>query len=227
MTSDDKKKLAISIFMVFALMFISYWRFLNQETPELSFSVSENSGDQIPSVEELFSLEYMEEAMPSEEDIFFEDEDEKRKYVRKEINGKITFDIPSSWEEMEAEKIENLSEQIEAVFLARSRYGFHGATLPVVKIDAENASDAIEKLKDVSEEKGGVEVEVLEKEEKEEKYSLKILYTTKEGQRSLSKNKLFSVGGEYYLFSVIALEEGFENISSQVDHILASIQIKE
>ena len=227
---EDKKKLAISIFMVVALVSISYWRAVNYEAPEVSFSVPVREGVDVPSLEDMMSLEKMGELMTevtsgdSEGRLF--KEEEKEKYVREEIKDGLTIDRPSSWTRVDEESIEAPGEKTEIIFLSYAREALHGATVMGLSIDAKEVSEVIDVLERISKERDGAEMEVLEKEEREDGYFLKIAYKGGAGINSLSKNKVFFVNENCYLFSVIAPEERFDEVRERARSVLSSIQIK-
>ncbi len=222
---EDKRVLLISIIMILALTTVSFWRLFNYKHPEVSFSMSLRDETHIPSLDEITSLEHLDKMMLEEEGVF--PREEEKKYVRKALENKIIFDHPFSWRVIDLSDIENNSGEIEILFLSHSQTTLDGVTFTVLKIKAESNEEVIEIIKETSKGLQKIEMEILEEEEKNGETSLKILYKTERGQESFSKNKLFLIEEEYYFFSIIASREGIDRFSSQINHILSSIQIKE
>lgn len=222
---EDKRVLLISIFMIFALTAISSWRFFNYESPEISLSIPMKEETHIPSIDEITSLEYLDKMIGENGEIF--PQEEERKYVRETLENKIYFDHPSSWRIVDLNNIENAVEKIEVVFLSHSQTSLYGATFTVLKLEAEDSKEAIDIIKETSQDIQKTEMEVLEEEEKEGKFFLKIIHKSESGGESFSENRLFLMDKEYYFFSVITSKEGIDRFSSQINHILSSIQIKE
>ncbi len=219
----DKKTLAISILMIIFLLSISYWRILNTPSPTLHFeTVTPQKPPEFPSLEELTSMEYLEE-MIEENDTDFLKENEERIYIREEIKGLFTFDYPSSWRSASIEE-GRIDEKMEMLFLAHSRTTIYPIALAVMKIDAKNIEEATTILEKRAKEEGFEEVETIIKEEKEDKYLLEIIYTGKE-RDTISKGALLFIEDSSYFIFVTTDKKRVENIEKQAENIFSSIRL--
>ncbi len=218
LTPENKRTIYISVLMVVALSVVSFWRFKNIDFSEVTFSSPMSKSTETPSLQDMLSEEEIEKMM--RESGFFPDKNEEiTEYKRKEIEGKIKFDYPSSWGEIAAPESEK--ENIDLLFLAYSQGNVYPTTLSVLKIKAEDIDEVASIIKKETE--GVKEIDIITEKEDVE-HLLEIDYGSSGETDNFTKAKAIFADEHFYLFSLTFFERYLGEFST-IDYILSSVQI--
>lgn len=231
---EDKKILVISIVMIIFLGFFSVRNFRNMRDIEKPLVDQEDRKIEniifpdmdIGSLDDLKSLD-IEELLKEHNiggigDLL--DVPDEIIYSPYTVSDILTFEYPSHWIRQEIETDERDQGKIKALFVAHSIRLGSPTVLVFLRIEGDSIKSGLEKIKEVFKIEG-IEKEIIRKEEKENGIYFEARYRYEDGQVTISRERMFSVDGKYYLLSVIAFENNLEDYLEKMEHIITSIQI--
>jgi hypothetical protein len=224
MENKDKKTFLISVIMILFLSAISFWRLRNFDATNISLSFEHSREGTLPLTENIFSQEGLMKIVTEN---FLEKEEEK-KYIRKEIDEMLLFDIPSSWIQINVPYEEEPAvetEEFDILFTAYSQHIYSPAVLALFKTEERGKENIKEKIKLLLEKEGAEEVNILqEEEERGETFLLTVEYS-QENIPSVFSSRIIEINESSYLLSLIYFKEQplAEDVKS---YILSSFQEK-
>ncbi len=226
MKYEDKRTLVVSILMILLLGFFSYRNFTNLEVPQVPTQIAEIPIIEMPPVEELLPPEIAnllgEPGLEEEK----KEEITQWTYLSHTIPQVTNFKYPSHWLASPPETAGEYAEIMNVLFFARCPNILNPAVVVISKMNINLLAEGLESLKKIFE-GNNTKMEILEKEETEKGLLFSARYEHGEGHRVISREKIFAVNNNFYLFSIIVSEERFTTLSSQIEYIINSIQIIE
>ncbi len=219
---EDKKTLYISIAMIALLFLVSFFQMRNLDFSNISLSVPSFEESDIPSLENLFSEEGLSKII--EGTGFFNEEEVN--FTLKEIEGRLSFEYPSSWKVLDT-SIEEEAENVETLFAASSQKITTPAGVVVLKIKEEEKDKAVEIIKKLLKEDGAEKINISTKEENNDKeYSVQITHEYQEGVTGQIEGKMFFLDDIFYTLLLAFYKEMPLEVPT-INRIISSVQIIE
>ncbi len=219
MKPENKKILYISIAMIIFLGAVSFWRFKKIGSTDFNFSLSLYKEIEIPTFDDIFSEENLEEI--AKEINFGQGQEEKDIiYTREVIKDKIKFDYPSSWTVSSEESLKDLN----ILFVAYADKVIYPSVIAVIEMETSNPEIAVKMFKEEIEKEGKILDTSIQEISENEYFSTISVDYSKELKGSYTI-KIFLLDNKCYLVSVASFGEKLSTPQSIVDYIISSIQI--